>query len=55
MRILFALFVEKNMIPVYTLLEDAALSLRNEENSSENISISRRIKTGTLELTLEVC
>jgi len=25
------LFVEKNMIPVYTFLEDAVLSLRNTE------------------------
>jgi len=30
--------VEKNMIPVYNFLEDAVLSLRNEENSLENIS-----------------
>jgi len=37
-RILCALFVEKNMIPVYTFLEDAVLSLRNEENNLENIS-----------------
>ena len=32
------LFVDKNMILVYTFLEDAVLSVRNEENSLENIS-----------------
>jgi len=37
-RILCAPFVEKNMIPVYILLEDDVLSLRNEENDLENIS-----------------
>jgi len=31
-------FVQKNMIPIYTFFEDAVLSLRNEENSLENIS-----------------
>jgi len=29
---------EKKMIPVYTFLEDAVSSLRNKENSLENIS-----------------
>jgi len=44
--------VEKNISPVYTFMEDAVLSLRNEENSLENV---KRVKKGALELTLEVC
>ena len=38
------LFVEKNMTPVYTFLDDAVLSLRNEENSLENISFPSAIR-----------
>jgi len=40
------------MIPVYTFLEDAVFSLRNEETVWKTSLISKRIKTGTLELTL---
>jgi len=45
------------MIPVYTFSEDAVLSLRKEGNTSKRKTsfLSKRIKTGTLELTLEVC
>ena len=39
----YVLFVEKNIIPVYTL-EDAVLSLRNEENSLENLLFSNEIR-----------
>jgi len=43
------------MIPVYMFLEDVVLSLGNEEIIWKTYLSSRRIKTGTLELTLEVC
>ena len=32
------------MIPVYTFLEDAALSLRNEENSLENLLFPSKLR-----------
>jgi len=39
-----ALFVEKNMIPIYIFLEDAMLSLRNKEKFGKHLLVPSELR-----------